>query len=104
MNVVDIFITTIIGIIGIIFGLAIKKYQLTNIIAGFNPNKHDPIKVSNITGENIVLGGVLIILFGVIRISYPDKENLVNMIETSSILLLIINLIYRINKYGSKGK
>lgn len=42
MNVVDIF--TII-IIGIIFELAINKYQLTNIIAGFNPDKQGPIKV-----------------------------------------------------------
>lgn len=104
MILVDICIPIITGVTGIILGIAIKKQKLTNIIAGFNPNKHDSKKVSNIAGDNIFFAGVLIIFFGLLKLVIKDFTNIVDIAEKISILLVLINLIYRTNKYGLKDR
>lgn len=104
MNLVNILFPIFAGSIGIILGICIKKYRMTDIVAGFNPDKYDRDKVSDIAGSNIFLAGIVIIFFGVLRAFFVKYESILSISEKITILLVIINLFYRCNKFGLKNK
>lgn len=37
-------ISILVGLLGIILSICVKKYKMTSLIAGFNPKKHDEEK------------------------------------------------------------
>ena len=60
-EIIGLIIGCLAGLLGIILSVCIKKYKMTSLIAGFNPNKHDEEKISKIVGDNIFLAGIIII-------------------------------------------
>lgn len=61
----------IMGAFDILLGFVIKKYQLADIVAGFNPYKHDKKRTTDIVGSNFMLMGILMILITVIYFFVP---------------------------------
>lgn len=104
MELENILFPTFAGLIGIILGICIKKYRMANIVAGFNPDKYDSDKVSDIAGSNIFLAGIVIIFFGMIKAFFVEYKSILNVSEKITIFLVIINWFYRINKFGLKNK
>ncbi len=39
-------ISILVGLLGIILSICVKKYKMTSLIAGFNPKKHDEEKMA----------------------------------------------------------
>ena len=55
-------VSILVGVLGIILSICVKKYKMTSLIAGFNPKKHDEEKTATIVGDNIFLVGLVIII------------------------------------------
>lgn len=104
MELENILFPTFTGLIGIILGICIKKYRMANIIAGFNPDKYDKDKVSDIAGDNVFLAGIVIIFFGILRVFFVEFKSILSISENISIFLVIINWFYKSNKFGLKNK
>ena len=95
-------ISILVGLLGIILSICVKKYKMTRLIAGFNPKKHDEEKMAKIAGDNLFLVGLVIIFFAIIRVVVPEYENIINTAESISVVALVIKIIYCTNKYGLK--
>ena len=102
-EVIGLVIGLLVGLIGIILSVCIKKYKMANLISGFNPNKHDEEKISKIVGDNIFLAGMIIIFFAIINVVAKDYSYILNYAESISIIVIVINIIYRTNKYALKN-
>ena len=81
-------ISILVGLLGIILSICVKKYKMTSLIAGFNPKKHDEEKMAKIAGDNLLV--------------VPEYENIINTAESISVVALVIKIIYCTNKYGLK--
>ena len=95
-------VSILVGVLGIILSICVKKYKMTSLIAGFNPKKHDEEKIATIVGDNIFLVGLVIIFFAIVRIVVPEYESILYIAETLSIVALVIKIIYCTNKYALK--
>ena len=95
-------VSILVGALGIILSICVKKYNMTSLIAGFNPKKHDEEKTATIVGDNIFLVGLVIIFFAIVRIVVPEYERILYIAETISIVALVIKIIYCTNKYALK--
>lgn len=78
-------ISILVGLLGIILSICVKKYKMTSLIAGFNPKKHDEEKMAKIAGDNLFLVGLVIIFFAIIRVVVPEYENIINTAESISV-------------------
>lgn len=95
-------ISILVGGLGIILSICVKKYKMTSLIAGFNPKKHDEEKMAKIVGDNLFLLGLVIIFFAIIRVVVPEYESIINTAESISVVVLVIKMIYCTNKCGLK--
>lgn len=96
-----IFITFfLIGIMLIILGIIIYKYNLLNLLAGYDDSKiKDKDKYANFIGKNLINTGILIIFLSIISLLFPLFIQIVFLIISISILLIFLILIINI-----KGK
>jgi hypothetical protein len=70
-----------------------KKYQLADIIAGFDERKYDRKKSADIVGSNFLLLGLLMIFISVIYYFVPALNLYVYI---TSILTIYFGLIFKI--------
>ena len=99
---VRLMIDILIGVLGIILSICIKKYKMTSLIADFNPEKHDEEKIAKIVGNNIFLIGLSLIFFSIIGAIAVEYKNIINTIGIISIVALEIKILYGARKYGLK--
>lgn len=103
-EIIGVIIGCLAGLLGIIFGICIKKYKMASLIAGFNPNKHDEEKTCKIVGNNIFLAGIIIIFFSIINVVAKEYSDILNCAQIISVIAILINITYRTNKYALKNK
>ncbi len=96
-------IQVIVGILGIALGTDIAKNKKIEWIATLNKEKYNKNELCSIVGHNVVLLGILTIVYSAIHfIAYDYIKNtpiyaIINMITVVSI---IINVLYKSNKYA----
>lgn len=83
----------IMGSFNILLGFLMKKYQLADIIAGFDERKYDRKKSADIVGSNFFLMGLLMILITVLYYFVPA---LGFNLYIASILTVYFGLIFKI--------
>lgn len=83
----------IMGSFNILLGFVMKKYQLVDIIAGYDERKYDKKKSADIVGSNFLLMGLLMILITSIYFFVPTL-NL--YLYVASMLIVILGLIVKI--------
>lgn len=81
------------GVFNILLGFIMKKYQLAEIIAGFDERKYDKKKSADIAGSNFMLMGLLMIFITIIYFFVPALNLYVYI---TSILTVYVGLIIRI--------
>jgi hypothetical protein len=82
----------IMGAFDLMLGFLIKKFELADLVSGYNPKKHDKKKTADIVGSNFMLMGLLMILLTVIYIVFPGLD--LN-IYIASELIIIAGLMIR---------
>ena len=82
----------IMGAFDLMLGFLIKKFELADLVSGYNPKKHDKKKTADIVGSNFMLMGLLMILLTVIYIVFPGLD--LN-IYIASQLIIIAGLMIR---------
>ena len=103
-EIIGLIIGCLAGLLGIILSVCIKKYKMTSLIAGFNPNKHDEEKISKIVGDNIFLAGIIIIFFAILNVVAKEYSDILNYAQSVSVIVILINITYRTNKSALKDK
>lgn len=83
----------IMGSFNILLGFLMMKYQLADIIAGFDERKYDRKKSADIVGSNFLLMGLLMIF---ITILYYFVPSLGLNLYVVSILIVWLGLIVKI--------
>lgn len=76
-----------------LLGFLIKKYQLSDIIAGYDSRKDDKKKLCDIVGSNFLLMGLLMIFITILYFFVPALD--LNL-YTTSMLIIIFGLILKI--------
>ncbi len=95
-------IGVLVGLLGIILSICVKKYKMTSLIAGFDPKKHDGEKMGKIVGDNVFLLSLLLIFFSIIRAVAVEYADIIDAAQSISTISLIVKMIYCANKYGLK--
>ena len=83
----------VMGSFDVLLGFLIKKYQLADIIAGYNPRKYDKKQLCDIVGSNFLLMGLLMIFITILYFFVPALDLNVYI---ASILITIFGLIFKI--------
>lgn len=85
----------IMGSFNILLGFLMMKYQLADIIAGFNERKYDRKKSADIVGSNFLLMGLLMIFITIIYYFVPSLSlDLYLVSELLVYLGLIIKMVW----------
>lgn len=93
----------IIGFFTLLLGYLIKKNQIADIIAGFNPNKFDKKIFTQIYGNNLMLMGFLIILITLIYFILPTLNfYFYSIVVVLIVISLLIKMIYSTSKFAKK--
>ena len=104
MDNIGVIICTVFAIFNILLGYMIKKLQLADIIAGFNCNKYDKQRSSEIVGSNFILMGMLMLLLNVLYHLQLISTNSYKIALFLTVLILIIKIIYSMNKHAAIKK
>ena len=91
----------VMGSFDVLLGFLIKKYQLADIIAGYDPNKYDKKKLCDIVGSNFLLMGLLLIFITIVYFFIPTL-NL--YLYIGSILSVIFGLLLKIQLDSKHAK
>jgi Domain of unknown function (DUF3784) len=83
----------IMGCFNVLLGFVIRKYQLAEIISGYNPDKYDKKKICDIVGGNFLLMGLLMIFVTVIYYFVPALDM---YLYITSVLTIYFGLIIKI--------
>ena len=83
----------VMGSFDVLLGFLIKKYQLADIIAGYNPRKYDKKQLCDIVGSNFLLMGRLMIFITILYFFVPALDLNVYI---ASMLIIIFGLIFKI--------
>lgn len=75
------------------------KYKMTSIISIFDKLKYNKDVRILIIGENVILAGIIMILYSFIDILLKSNPILV-WVKVFSILLIACNAYYRLNKFA----
>lgn len=86
-------IILIMGSFNFLLGFIIKKFQLAEIISGFDERKYDKKKSADFAGGNFMLVGLLMILLTILYYFIPALNLYAYLI---SILIVYVGLIIRI--------
>lgn len=90
----------VIGLLCIILGLVIRKKNMVEIIAGYDPNKvTDKKGLANWVGTNLMFIGVFSIIFGLITTLTPGTGTTRVIIYVVGLFLLTIRMAIGTNKY-----
>ncbi len=83
----------VMGSFDVLLGFLIRKYQLADIIAGYDPNKYDKKQLCDIVGSNFLLMGLLMIFITILYFFVPTLDLNVYI---ASILITIFGLLFKI--------
>lgn len=103
--IVGTIISITVGLIGVLLGILIGKYKLAHIIAGFDPNKYDKDKLCEIVSSNIILFGILMIVYSMINYLAYDwikDTEISTILNVGTIIFILVNISYRSDKYARK--
>ena len=76
----------IMGSFDILLGFIIKKFQLADIVAGYDSKKHDKKKTADIVGSNFILMGLLLVFITIIYYFVPSLN--LNLYITSMLIII----------------
>jgi hypothetical protein len=83
----------IMGSFDVLLGFVIKRFQLADIIAGYDFHKYDKKKITDIVGSNFILMGLLIIFITIVYYFVPA----LNLdLYITSMLIIIFGLVIKI--------
>ena len=91
----------IMGSFNILLGFLMMKYQLADIIAGFDERKYDRKKSADIVGSNFLLMGLLMILITIIYYFVPSLG--LNLYVVSILIVwlgLIVKIVWDTSKHA----
>ena len=91
----------IMGSFDVLLGFIIKKFQLVDIIAGYDARKYDKKKMADIVGSNFLLMGLLLIFITIVYFFIPTL-NL--YLYIGSILSVIFGLLLKIQLDSKHAK
>lgn len=91
----------VMGIFDVLLGFIIKRYQLADIIAGYDSHKYDKKKITDIVGSNFILMGLLIIFITIVYYFVPALN--LDLYITSMLIIifgLMIKIIWDTSKHA----
>ncbi len=99
MKSVDIYglviITLFIGGFPLFLGWVIKSQNAGDMLNGFDSKKYDKSKVSSIVGTDIFNTGLIVILLGILGVSFTNKYyNYITFMQISIMILGIIKSMF----------
>lgn len=89
------------GSFNILLGFIIKKYQLADIIAGYDSSKYDKKKICDIVGSDFFLMGLLMVFITIIYFFVPAL-NL--YLYITNMLIIFVGLIIKMQLDSKHAK
>ncbi|WP_250675048.1 hypothetical protein LZ906_008390 [Paraclostridium ghonii] len=94
-------IILMVGILGVVLGVIIRKYNLGYLVSWVNSKKYDNNKVASIMGTHVIVSGLcLITIAGVDYILKNAYQNIIVITIILSCFAIEFGGYYRIFKYA----